>query len=391
MARQSQFYLPNPTTGAQELHHFETEADQIADMQSFMRGVNKNGTDAEKVCTLLGANHGYRKAGTACALGDVTYINALTNNKKLVCVKAGTTGSESLTVSNTAEGALVTDGSVVWEIDSLADGIYDAAHQNGSYREADLTAYWESGYMSINIQAGKFVGMHIGDFITKSVTTAATTYTDKAGTSVTQAAATYSNVKWLLAGFDSHYLAGDTGSGVNSHAVVVIPDKALQRNVSMNPTDDTTGGYLGSDMWRVHMPIWATAIKNAFGSGHVLAHRELLGNAINATAPSGAGTGWLGTTSSWAWTDVEVNIPNEQMIYGGRVFGSAEDGGDFPCHLPLFAHKQYVGGSDRSWYWLRAVASASSFAYASGNGLANYLRASHSYANGGIRPYFLLR
>ena len=159
----------------------------------------------------------------------------------------------------------------------------------------------------------------------------------------------------------------------------------------MNPTNTTDGGYLGSDMWKIHMPNWATAVKNAFGSAHVLKHRELLTNAVNDTAASGAGAAWVGTVTSWAWIDVEVNIPNEAMVYGGRVFGSsAFDVGDFPHQLPLYALK--CGHlDDRSWFWLRAVASASHFCLVTSTGDATSHIASYSSANGGVRLYFLLR
>ena len=330
--------------------------------------------------------YGYRKAGTDYAVGDVRLHNTLDINKKLVCVKAGTSASSALTLSSTDEGAYITDGTCAWVIDPFADGDYRAIHQNGIGGGADITDYWTSGDMSTNIQAGKFVGMHIGDYITKTVTLPAITYTDKAGVEQTQAAQTFSNVKWLVAAIDPHIHCGDTET--TTHHVLLIPASTLQCNVKMNPTNDTTGAYTGSDMWRVHMPNWANAIKTAFGSGHVLKHRELLANAINATAPSGAGAGWVGTASGWAWVDVEVNIPNEQMIYGGRVWGSGFDGGDFPRILPLYALKcSHL--DDRSWFWLRAVAAASNFARASGSGNAAYDGASYSDSNGGVRPYFL--
>lgn len=330
-----------------------------------------------------------RKENTAYSVGDVLRISALDVNKKLVCVKAGTSASGALTLASTEEGVLVTDGTVTWQVDSFADGNYSAEHGNGIYRGADVTAYFESGLLSTNIAAGKFVGVHIGDYITKTINLPAITYTDKAGTEVQQAAQNFNNTKWYIAGIDSHLLAGD-GSGTTAHHVVLIPDRALQRNVPMNPTNDTTGGYLGSDMWRIHIPNWAAAIKAAFGESHVLQHRERLSNAINATAASGAGSGLVGASTGLVWTDVEVNIPNEQMIYGGRTFGSSYDCGDFPVQLPLFAMKQYIGGDDRSWYWLRAVASVSTFAVADGSGGASAYGASDAAAHGGIRPYFLL-
>ena len=328
----------------------------------------------------------YRKANTAYVVGDIVFHNALAVSQKLVCVKAGTTANSALTLSSTDEGAYITDGTAAWVIDSLADGNYSAGHGNGIYRGADITAYWDSGLMSANIAAGKFVGIHIGDFITKSVTLPAITYTNKAGVEQTQAAQTFTNVKWLVAAIDPHIHCGDTET--TAHHVLLIPASTLQRNVKMNPTNDTTGAYTGSDMWRVHIPNWASAIKTAFGSGHVLKHRELLANAINATAASGAGAGWVGTASNWAWTDVEVNIPNEQMIYGGRVWGSGFDGGDFPRILPLYALKcSHL--DDRSWFWLRAVASASHFALAIYTGNAACTGASYSLSVGGVRPYFL--
>ena len=326
-----------------------------------------------------------RQPSTAYAVGEIAYHSAL-STQKMVCVQAGTTSSSDITPSTT-EGTIITDGTVVWQIDSLADGNYTAMHQNGIAGGRDITAYWESGIMSANIQAGKFVGMHIGDYITKTVNLPAMTYTNKSGTDVSQAAQTFTNVKWLLAAFDVHLHCGDTET--TAHHVALIPSSTLQRNVAMNPTNNTTGAYAGSDMWTKHMPNWATAIKNAFGSGHVLSHRESLANAVN-TSVQNTGGGLTGKSSGRAWATVEVNIPNEAMVYGGSVWGSSNDVGDFPRILPLYELK--CGHlDDRSWFWLRVVSSSSGFALANGNGRADSSSASYSDASGGIRPIFLLR
>ncbi len=264
--------------------------------------------------------------------------------------------------------------------------IHSAAMHNGLYRGKDLTEYMESGQMSLDIANGDFSKIYIGDYVIKSVTTAATTYTNKSGTAVTQAEATYSNVKWLVAAIDPHLHCGDTET--TEHHVLFIPASTLQRDVKMNPTNDTTGAYVGSDMWTKIMPIWTAAIKEAFGAGHVLSHKELLANATNTTVQS-TGGGMTGKSSSWAWTTVEgANIPNEAMVYGGSVFGSGYDVGDFPRMLPLYALKcNHL--EDRSWFWLRAVASSSGFAAAGNNGAAYCGDASSSDASGGVRPYFL--
>ncbi|MBO6292818.1 MAG: hypothetical protein J6N51_11290 [Selenomonas sp.] len=347
MARKSQFHLPNPTTGAQEIHHFETELAQITDMTSFAQTFNKK-SDAASMRSHIGA---------------AANINA----------------------TNTAAGLMPAADK------AKADAVVHSAEaHNGIFRGKDLTSYFNSGQMSTDIANSKFDDIYIGDFITKTINLPAITYTDKAGTEKTQAAQTFANAKFYIAGINSRLKAGD-GSGTTVNHVVLISANALQRNVSMNPTNDTTGGYIGSDMWRIHMPNWSAAIKAAFGESHVVKYRDWMSNAINATAPSGAGSGWVGASNGWAWADVEVNIPNEQMIYGGRTFGSGHDCGSFSMQLPLFAHKQYIGGDDRSWFWLRAVASASAFAHADGYGYANAVGASYATAAGGIRPVFLLR
>jgi hypothetical protein len=263
----------------------------------------------------------------------------------------------------------------------------NAAAHNGIYRGKDLTSYFDGGQMSTDIATGNFSDIYIGDYITKTINLPAMTYTNKSGTSVTQAAQTFTNVKWLVAAIDPHLHCGDTET--TAHHVLLIPSSTLQRNVSMNPTADTTGSYVGSDMWTKHMPNWATAIKNAFGSTHVLSHKELLPNATNTTV-QGTGGGMTGKSSGWAWTSVDVNIPNETMAYGGSVWGSSYDVGDFPRQLPLYALKcSHL--DDRSWFWLRAVASSANFTYAGGSGNAAYRGASDSSSAGGVRPYFLLR
>ena len=259
-----------------------------------------------------------------------------------------------------------------------------AAAHNAIYRGDDLTEYFDSGEMSTAIANGTFKDIFIGDYIIKTVNLPAITYTDKAGTEKTQAAQTYANVKFYIAGINSHIMTGDD----SPNHIVLISANALQRNVSMNPTNDTTGGYLGSDMWRVHMPNWSTAIKTAFGENHIVKYRDWMSNAIDATAPSGAGNGWVGASNDWASIDVEVNIPNEQMIYGGRTFGSSYDCGSFSMQLPFFVHKQHTGGDGLNWCWLRVVASTQRFARA--GAYADALAASYTASSGGIRPFFLL-
>ena len=282
---------------------------------------------------------------------------------------------------------------------NIKDTSNPAAAHNGIYRGKDLTSYAESGEMSAAIADGSFKDIYIGDCITKTINLPAITYTDKAGASKTQAAQTFANVKWLVAALDPHlhcgYYEGDTVNygETKEHHVLLIPASTLQRNVCMNPkvsnADTTAGGYIGSDMWRVHMPNWAAAIKSAFGASHVLRHYSIMSNSVDVNAPSAAGVNWKGSANNWAWTPVDVNIPNEAMVYGGSPASSSfEDTGDFPRILPLYALKcNHL--EDRSWFWLRSVSSSAAFAIAYSYGNAGTTVASAANADGGIRPYFL--
>lgn len=255
--------------------------------------------------------------------------------------------------------------------DQIVDA-YSGIGHNALFRGKDLTDYFNSGQMSKAIADGTFKNIYIGDYINKPITVDGTTY----------------NVKWEVADLDYFLHGGDTET--TAHHIVMLPSVTIQTNISMNDTDTTKGGYLGSKMWTNVIPKYAAAIKAAFGADHVLSHRELLTNAVNTTATSAAGANFVGTSISWTWIDVDANIPSEPMIYGGTVFGSSGyDVGDKEHQLQLFRFKKFNAG--RKWFWLQAVVSSTGFADASNNGSANYSDASYSNANGGIRPYFLLR
>ena len=255
-------------------------------------------------------------------------------------------------------------------IGDIADN-YGAFH-NSIYRGKDLTSYFASGEMSQAIANGTFRDIYIGDYIIKPITIAGTVY----------------NVKWLVADFDYFLSSGDYSC--DAHHIVLIPDVTVEVNVSMNDTNDTTGAYIASKMWTEKMPQYAEAIKAAFGEAHVVKHRELLTTVMNATSPSAAGAGWVGSSTDWAWVDVLVNIPNEQMIYGGTVFGSSGfDVGNATKQLALFRFRNFSIG--RKWFWLRAVASASRFCAAGDDGVATYGDAANRNSGDGVRPYFLLR
>lgn len=96
--------------------------------------------------------------------------------------------------------------------------------------------------------------------------------------------------------------------------------------------------------------------------------------------------------------DVEPNKNNEEepemiMVYGNSVFQPGCDGSFIPYNyttgksqFALFRMApQYI--SNRQWYWLRDVVSATHFAYVNAYGYANYGNAGNVT---GVRPYFVI-
>ena len=120
-----------------------------------------------------------------------------------------------------------------------------------------------------------------------------------------------------------------------------------------------------------------TMIEAAFGSAHILSHRELL-----STASSSSGA------SNWGWTNSTIDLMSETMVYGCKVWANAGyDVGIDKEQLALFRH-DHSRIVNRSYQWLRSVYSSAYFALVGYNGLATDYGAS---ASRGVRPAFALR
>lgn len=240
----------------------------------------------------------------------------------------------------------------------------NAGAHNAIYRGKNLgTSVTAAQYAAIS--AGTFDDMYIGDYWV------------------------INGVNWRIAAFDYYLKCGDTSC--TKHHVVIVPDTCLytaqMHNTSSGAYESgatantTAGGYVGSDMYKTNLEQAKTTIKAAF-SGHVLSHRVYLTNAVTEGHPSAG-----------AWCDSEVELMNEQMVYGGSIFMPIANGSTVytnyrveKSQLPLFAlNPSWI--AIRATYWLRDVVTASSFARVSGNGNADYGHA--SYPNG-VRPAFCI-
>lgn len=269
-------------------------------------------------------------------LSELTQINELVSGNKLL---VGTTdGNKAIA----AEDALF----------AMLDGFAPVELRRVLFRGKNLgTAL--TAVQKAAIKDGSFKGMFLGDYWS------------------------IGGRIWRIVDMDYWYNCGDTA--FTSHHLVIMPDEALY-NAQMNTTNVTTGGYVGSAMYKSNLANAKTIVNAAF-QGSVLTHREYLCNAVANGRPSGG-----------AWFDSSIELPNEPMMYGHPHFSPTSDGSTVPSiytisktQLALFmVCPRFI--VNRSYnQWLRDVVSSAGFAYVNSNGLTHYDSASGSI---GVRPVF---
>lgn len=269
-------------------------------------------------------------------LSELTQINELVSGNKLL---VGTTdGNKAIA----AEDALF----------AMFDGFAPVELRRVLFRGKNLgTAL--TAVQKAAIKDGSFKGMFLGDYWS------------------------IGGRIWRIVDMDYWYNCGDTA--FTSHHLVIMPDEALY-NAQMNTTNVTTGGYVGSAMYKSNLANAKTIVNAAF-QGSVLTHREYLCNAVANGRPSGG-----------AWFDSSIELPNEPMMYGHPHFSPTSDGSTVPSiytisktQLALFmVCPRFI--VNRSYnQWLRDVVSSAAFASVNANGNTNCGDASNSR---GVRPVF---
>lgn len=245
-----------------------------------------------------------------------------------------------------------TKGTLQDQIDKLS--AQGAGAHNSIYRGKNLGTSVTSKQWAV-INAGTFDDLYIGDYWT------------------------IGSVKYRIADFDYFYLTGDTQC--KTHHVVIVPDTPLDRQ-KMNDTSSAAGGYTGSKMYTDYMTKAKSKIITAFGSDHILNHREFLTNAVANNRPSGN-----------AWFDSTIELMSEAMCYGGTFFEPVSDGSTTPAkhsvackQLNLFRYRPDMI-SNGQWFWLRNTVSGWAFAGVAHNGNADYCDATYSF---GVRPVFCI-
>lgn len=269
-------------------------------------------------------------------LSELTQINELVSGNKLL---VGTTdGNKAIA----AEDALF----------AMLDGFAPVELRRVLFRGKNLgTAL--TAVQKAAIKDGSFKGMFLGDYWS------------------------IGGRIWRIVDMDYWYNCGDTA--FTSHHLVIMPDEALY-NAQMNTTNVTTGGYVGSEMYKSNLANAKTIVNAAF-QGSVLTHREYLCNAVANGRPSGG-----------AWFDSSIELPNESMMYGHPHFSPTSDGSTVPAiytisktQLALFMVCPRFIVNRAYNQWLRDVVSSAGFAYVNGDGTTGCYYASGSI---GVRPVF---
>lgn len=183
---------------------------------------------------------------------------------------------------------------------------------------------------------------------------------------------------WRIVDINYWLNSGDTAC--TTPHLVIMPDEILY-SAAMNPTNITTGGYVGSQMYTANLENAKAIINTAFGSASILNHREYLTNAVTNGYPSAG-----------SWYDSTVELPNEIMMYGCYVNMPAGNGSVIPTRYTIDksqlalmqAYPRFINPA-RENQWLRDVVSSAHFARVNYYGTTSGYYASSSV---GVRPVF---
>jgi|GEM_PF-2198598 len=325
------------------------------------------------------------------AFGDVSFRMPAATNTKEGAIRiatdtealAKTDSTIALCPANlkTLNFAVATDVSDTYATkSSIVDDWYahlpinTAATHNCFYRGKDLTAAFDSGEFSEHVADGSFTDIFPGDFIKKAITVSGTAYT----------------VKWIIMELD--YWLNTLGSTpVTAHHAVILPETP-PFNAYMNSTNTTSGGYTQCAMYKNTIPAFAAGLTAAFGAGHILTFQEWFSTHTNDTVQSTAYGGWQGASTGWDGTEKALsftcNLMNSMMAFGAPIWSSSGFDSFSAVHqFAAFRMNPSLIYANRSWYWLRDVASSSAFAVVGGGGGA---RAGGASDVGGVRPFALL-
>lgn len=351
---------------------------QIADVLAAAEGIEGNVTAAQEAARQAASSASAAAGSATAAAGSADTASTAAGQAQTAATNAGTSETNAASSASDAKDAKTAAETAAGNASAGATAAANAktaaetAATNAENAAAPVLAILSSGAGAHNsiyrgknlgssvtaeqyaaIAAGTFDDLYIGDYWT------------------------IGGVTYRIAAFDYYLQTGDTPC--TDHHAVIVPDTALYNGV-MNDANTTTGGYAGSKMRTSGLDQAKSTIAAAFGSAHVLSHRQYLCNAVTNGTPSGV-----------SWYDSTVELMSEQNVYGGKIFGVGDDGSTVASlytvdksQYPLFAFRPDIV-SNRQTFWLRDVVSAADFAVVAYGGNSDYNGASNLF---GVRPAF---
>lgn len=240
-------------------------------------------------------------------------------------------------------------------------------NHNGIYRGKNLTNVYTIDQIYERVHDGSFEDLYLGDYITVHLTTdlytrftgaefvAGTTYYEMGGTVIArtwtetqdaepQEGKVYAtkqvveeDVDLMMAGFDVYMHAGQNANNfISQHHVVMVPKSELSTLTKYHHDSTAMIGYATSDVFNITLPCYAVSLKRAT-NGHILVRRSRRTSATDPNAPSGAGSGWGGSTNAMEWVDSEFDLLNTMQVFGNGSFSSSWRDTASDCFkLPLY-------------------------------------------------------
>lgn len=363
---------------------------------------SSTGSVEYNACLVLGS------AGTTLTLGSGAYTGCR------VTVIATAAGAVAFTGSGGSKAVSLSAGSVLtltWIGTYWIPGDAPAfSHNIVRLVPKDITAYYTDGSLWDRIAGTNgfdlMEDIYAGDYF-QMAKRAITANNPAGGTYAPGGADWIQGTQWVtVGGIDTLWGNGDTG--VEYHHLVMVPGKGDSTSEPqhfgrsrMNSSNTTTGGYAGSEM---HTTVLGAVVSTdpssagntdsinkqlryEFGS-HLKTTRELLSNAITASLYNRFGSAG-GASSNWAWYDCQAVLMSEIECYGSIVWSSSGyDTGTANHWLPAFMHNNKIRNNRTAYYWLKDVASSSSFCRSNFAGDSNFTGA--STANFFVRPRFVI-
>lgn len=179
---------------------------------------------------------------------------------------------------------------------------------------------------------------------------------------------------WLIADINYWLNKGDTPC--NTNHLVILP-RGILGTEKMKDSYTTNGGYASKTF---SLATYKNLIGSVFGTDHILSYRGQITNAATNGIPTGI-----------TWADRDVELMNENMVYGSKNASSMNTGTGAnynmesidTTQLSLFRLRPELIVASELSYWLRDIASSNSFCAVLSNGVSALIGAAETR---GIRP-----